>query len=220
LEGITNPVLVRGLRRGQHADSDSPAPLWPESQVGRNRVWQCVWGGFHVKTRRQSMAPKKGRCHAIHDLESWEVVLAGYLGPTDRVNDFDVSPGGKWLALACGGLWWLLVSSARVWQVKSDFSADRPRSSRCNTADWQLVEARSSRWRMTYCSQIGLEGKLNCASNSSLLAIRYRANSLGGISSSWRYGCKSGEGRPAQVSIRFRPIGGDSSDRIEPGYAG
>jgi HEAT repeat protein len=43
---------------------------------------------------------KKEMCYAIYDLESWEMVLGGYLGPTDRVNDFDVSPDGKWLALA------------------------------------------------------------------------------------------------------------------------
>jgi HEAT repeat protein len=43
---------------------------------------------------------KKEMCYAIYDLESWEMVLAGYLGPTDRVNEFDVSPDGKWLALA------------------------------------------------------------------------------------------------------------------------
>jgi hypothetical protein len=63
-------------------------------------------------------------------------------------------------------LCWLLVSSARVWQLKPGLSAARPRVFRCHIADWHLVQVRSSRSRTTYCSRIRLEGKLNCASNS------------------------------------------------------
>jgi hypothetical protein len=117
-------------------------------------------------------------------------------------------------------LCWLLGSSAKVWQVKPGFPVDKPRSSRCHIADWQLVQARPSRWRMTYCSQIELEGKLKCTSDNSSLVFHCCENGFSSVSSDWQYGCTSGVGGPARASIRLGSIEGDSSDRIEPGCAG
>jgi len=43
---------------------------------------------------------KSGYFYAVYDTRSWERKVAAYLGQTDRVLDFDVSPDGKWLTLS------------------------------------------------------------------------------------------------------------------------